>query len=163
LPISAANREQDYFADGSVEDLITALSRFRSFALIARNSSFVYKGRSVDVRQVARELGVRYVLKGSVHRAGDRLRIAAQLIDGTNGSHLWAQTFDGVAADIFDVQDRITENVVAVIEPRIQRAEIERSRRELPDSLDAYDLCLRGLQKLNTTEPQGECCRHRTL
>ena len=122
--------------------------------MIARNSSFVYKGRSVDVRQVARELGVRYVLEGSVRRAGDRLRIAAQLIDGTSGSHLWARNFDGVVADIFDVQDRITESVVAVVEPRIERAEIERSRRERPDSLDAYDLCLRGLQKLNTMHPE---------
>ena len=148
------DREQDYFADGVVEDLITALSRFRSFAVIARNSSFVYKGRSVDVRQVARELGVRYVLEGSVRRAGDRLRIAAQLIDGTSGNHLWARNFDGVVADIFDVQDRITESVVAVVEPKIQRAEIERSRRERPDSLDAYDLCLRGLQKLNTMQPE---------
>jgi TolB-like protein/Flp pilus assembly protein TadD len=149
------DREQDYFADGLVEDLITALSRFRSFAVIARNSSFVYKGRSVDVRQVARELGVRYVLEGSVRRAGSRLRIAAQLIDGTSGSHLWAQNFDGVVADIFDVQDSITESVVAIVEPRIQRAEIERSRRERPDSVDAYDLCLRGLQKLDTTHPDA--------
>ena len=148
------DREQDYFADGLVEDLITALSRFRSFAVIARNSSFVYKGRSVDVREVARELGVRYVLEGSIRRAGDRLRVAAQLVDGTSGSHLWARNFDGVVADIFDVQDRITESVVAVVEPRIQRAEVERSRRERPDSLDAYDLCLRGLQKLNTMHPE---------
>lgn len=148
------DREQDHFADGLVEDLITALSRFRSFAVTARNSSFVYRGRSVDVRQVARELGVRYVLEGSVRRSGDRLRIAAQLIDGTSGSHIWAEKFDGVAADIFDVQDRITESVVALVEPRIQRAEIERSRRERPDSLDAYDLCLRGLQKLDTTHPE---------
>ena len=152
LPISAA--EQDYFADGIVEDIITALSRFQSFAVIARNSSFVYRGHAVDVRQVAKELGVRYVLEGSVRRGGNRLRIAAQLIDGTSGSHLWAQNFDGVVADIFDVQDRITESVVAVVEPKIQRAEIERSRRERPGSLDAYDLCLRGLQKLNAMHPE---------
>ena len=122
--------EQDYFADGVVEDIITALSRFKSFAVIARNSSFVYKGRAVDVRQVAKELGVRYVLEGSVRRAGERLRITAQLVDGDDGAHLWADKFDGAVDDVFDFQDRITESVVDVVEPQIQRAEIERSRRE---------------------------------
>jgi TolB-like protein/class 3 adenylate cyclase/tetratricopeptide (TPR) repeat protein len=149
----SGDREQEYFADGVVEDLITALSRFKSFAVIARNSSFVYKDRAVDVRQFAREVGVRYVVEGSVRRSGNRLRIAAQLLDGTNGAHLWAHNFDGAVEDVFDVQDRITEGVVAVVEPKIQRAEIDRSRRERPESLDAYDLYLRALQKINTSRP----------
>jgi TolB-like protein/Tfp pilus assembly protein PilF len=136
---------QDYFADGVVEDIITGLSRFRSFAVVSRNSSFVYKGRAVDVRQVSRELGVRYVLEGSVRRAGQRLRIGAQLVDGLSGTHLWAQTFDGLVEDVFDVQDRITEGVVAVIEPQIRQAELERSRRERPQGIDAYDLYLQSL------------------
>ncbi|MEX0851746.1 MAG: adenylate/guanylate cyclase domain-containing protein [Bauldia sp.] len=146
--------EQDYFADGVVEDLTTGLSRFKSFAVIARNSSFVYKGRAIDVRQVARDLGCRYVVEGSVRRAGSRLRIAAQLIDGGTGSHLWANNFDGTVADIFDMQDRITESVVAVVEPKIQQAEIDRSRRERPESLDAYDLYLRAMAKLGTLRPE---------
>ena len=150
----SSDAEQDYFADGVVEDLITALSRFKSFAVIARNSSFVYKGRSVDVRQVAKELGVRYVLEGSVRRAGSRLRITAQLVDGATGAHLWANKFDGAVEDIFDVQDKITESVVAVVEPQIQQAEIKRSRRERPESLAAYDLYLRALQKLNLDRPE---------
>jgi TolB-like protein/Tfp pilus assembly protein PilF len=149
----SGDAEQEYFADGVVEDLITALSRFKSFAVIARNSSFVYKGRAVDVRQFAREVGVRYVVEGSVRRSGNRLRIAAQLLDGTNGAHLWAHNFDGAVEDVFDVQDRITEGVVAVVEPKVQRAEIDRSRRERPESLDAYDLYLRALQKINTSRP----------
>ncbi len=155
LPFQNMSRdaEQDYFADGVVEDIITALSRFKSFAVIARNSSFVYKGRAVDVRQVSNELGVRYVLEGSVRRAGDRLRITAQLIDGTLGAHLWARRFDGVVSDIFDVQDQITESVVAVVEPEIRLAEIERSRRERPGSLAAYDLYLQALPKLYAVAP----------
>ena len=114
------DRGQDWFADGVVDDIITALSRFRSFAVIARNSAFVYKGRAVDVRQVAQDLGVRYVLEGSVRRAGERLRITAQLVDGVSGAHLWAEHFDGAAGDVFDFQDRITERVAMVVEPRIQ-------------------------------------------
>ena len=146
--------DQDYFADGIVEDMITALSRFKSFAVIARNSSFVYKGRAVDVRQVAMELGVRYVLEGSVRRSGERVRIAAQLVDGTSGAHLWADKFDGAVEDIFDVQDRITETVVGIIEPQIRLAEIERSRRKRPENLDAYDLYLRALSKLFAARPE---------
>jgi TolB-like protein/class 3 adenylate cyclase/Tfp pilus assembly protein PilF len=145
---------QDYFADGVVEDMITALSRFKSFAVVARNSSFVYKGRTVDVRQVARELGVRYVLEGSVRKAGSRLRITAQLIDGTSGAHMWAHNYDGTVEDIFDVQDRITESVVAVVEPQIQQAEIERSRRKRPENLDAYDLYLRALRNIHAASPE---------
>ena len=135
--------EQDYFADGVVEDIITALSRFKSFAVIARNSSFTYKGRATDVRQVASELGVRYVLEGSVRRAGTRLRISAELVDSLSGSTLWSQHFDGDHAEVFDFQDRITESVAMIVEPQIRQAEIARSRRERPGSIAAYDLCLR--------------------
>ena len=142
--------EQDYFADGVVEDIITALSRFKSFAVIARNSSFVYKGRAVDVRQVASELGVRYVLEGSVRRAGDRLRITAQLVEGDTGAHLWADKFDGAVEDVFDVQDRITESVATVVEPHIQSAEIERSRRERPREP-------RRLRSLSASTAQDPC------
>jgi TolB-like protein/Tfp pilus assembly protein PilF len=145
--------EQDYFADGIVEDVITALSRYRSFAVIARNSSFVYKDRAVDVRTIASELGARYVLEGSVRKAGNKLRINAQLIDAPTGAHLWAEHFDGLVGDIFDFQDEITASVAAIVEPQISRAEIERSRRERPESLDAYDLFLRGIAKLNTFDP----------
>jgi TolB-like protein/tetratricopeptide (TPR) repeat protein len=137
--------EQEYFADGVVGEILTALSRFRSFAVVARNSSFVYKGRSVDVREIARDLGVRYVLEGSVRRAGQRLRITAQLIDAISGRHIWAEKFDGTLEDVFDVQDRITEVVATIVEPRIREAEIEASRRERPGSVAAYDLYLRGL------------------
>jgi TolB-like protein/Tfp pilus assembly protein PilF len=141
----SADPAQEYFADGMVEDIITELSRFKSFAVVARNSSFVYKGRAVDIRQVARELGVRYVLEGSVRLGGDRLRVTAQLIDSDQGSHLWAEKFDGAAAEVFDMQDRITERVVATVEPQIRLAEISRSRRERPGSLAAYDLYLRAI------------------
>ena len=144
----SGDAEQDYFADGIVEDIITALSRFRSFAVIARNSSFTYKGRAVDVRQAAKELGVRYVLEGSVRRSGGRLRITAQLVDGTSGAHLWADRFDGAVEDVFDVQDRITESVANIVEPQIREAEIERSRRERPGSVGAYDLYLQALPKI---------------
>ena len=144
---------QDYFADGVVEDLITALSRFRSFAVVGRNSTFRYKGQAVDLRDVARELGVRYVLEGSVRRSGSRLRITAHLADGGTGEHLWGQTFDGVVADIFDVQDHIAEKVVGLIEPQVRRAEIERSRRKRPESLDAYDLVLQAWAVGRTVGP----------
>ena len=140
--------EQDYFADGVVEDIITSLSRFKSFAVIARNSSFVYKGRAVDVRQVAEELGVRYILEGSVRRAGERLRITAQLVDGASGTHLWADSFDGALGDLFDFQDIITESVAIVVEPHIQAAEIKRSQRKPPESMAAYDLYLQALPKI---------------
>jgi TolB-like protein/Tfp pilus assembly protein PilF len=135
--------EQEYFADGMAEDIITALSRFHWFFVIARNSSFVFKGRNVDVRQIGRELGVRYVLEGSVRKAGDRLRITVQLIEAATGNHLWAEKYDGALADIFDLQDKITEGVVGAVEPSVRMAEIDRSRRKRPDSLDAYDLVLR--------------------
>ncbi len=141
--------EQDYFADGVVDDIITALSRFTSFAVIARNSSFVYKGRAVDVRQVAKDLGVRYVLEGSLRRSGERLRITAQLVDGGTGAHLWAEHFDGSVADVFAFQDRITADVAMIVGPQIQVAEIERSRRERPDSIAAYDAYLQAVPMIN--------------
>ena len=145
--------EQEYFADGVVEDIITALSRFKEFAVIARNSSFTYKGRAVDVREVSRELGVRYLLEGSVRKAGNRLRITAQLIDATTGAHLWADKFDGSLDDVFDFQDRITATVASIVEPAIRWAEIERSRRDRPDSVEGYDLYLRALpMHLSQTE-----------
>lgn len=132
--------EQEFVADGVVEDLITALSRFRTFAVVSRSSSFVYKGRAVDAREAARELGVRYLLEGSVRRSGQRMRVTAQLIEGATGNHLWAEKFDGAATDMFDFQDAITETVIGLIEPHLRRAEIERARQKRPETLDAWDL-----------------------
>ena len=137
--------EQEFFADGIAEDAITALSRFRSLFVIARNSSFTYKGGAVDITKVGQELGVRYVVEGSVRKAGNRVRITAQLIDANNGGHVWADRFDGNLDDIFDLQDRITEQIVTAIEPEIQAREQERARRKLPGSLDAWELLQRGL------------------
>lgn len=145
--------EQEYFADGMVEDIITALSHFKALFVIARNSSFVYKGRAVDIGQVAGELGVCYVLEGSVRKAGKRVRINAQLIDAATRGHLWAGRFDGGQEDVFDLQDKITESVVGIIEPQIRKAEIGRSRRKRPDNLDAYDLYLRALPHLYAMHP----------
>jgi TolB-like protein len=146
--------EQDYFADGMVEDIITGLSRINWLFVIARNSSFVYKGKSPDIRQVGRELGVRYVLEGSVRKAGSRVRITGQLIEAETGAHLWADKFDGALEDVFDLQDRITETVVGVIEPNVRRAEIERARRKPPDNLGAYDLYLRALPHFGSVMPE---------
>ncbi|WP_409190865.1 adenylate/guanylate cyclase domain-containing protein [Bradyrhizobium sp. RDM4] len=140
--------EQEYFADGIVEDIITALSRFKALFVIARNSSFTYKGRPVDIKQVGRELGVRYVLEGSVRRAANRLRITGQLIDASTGSHLWADRFEGTIQDVFELQDRVAESVVGAIAPAIDQAEFERARRKPTDSLDAHGHYLRGLAKL---------------
>jgi adenylate cyclase len=137
--------EQEYFVDGMVEDIITALSRFNQLFVIARNSSFTYKGRAVDVKQVGRDLGVRYVLEGSVRKAGSRVRITGQLIDASTGAHLWADRFDGELANIFDLQDQVTANVVGAIAPRLEQAEIERAKRKPTESLDAYDYYLRGM------------------
>jgi adenylate cyclase len=139
--------EQEYFADGIVEDIITALSHFKALFVIARTSSFPYKGRAMDVKQVGRELGVRYVLEGSVRKAANRVRITGQLIDATTGAHLWADRFDGGLDDIFYLQDQITESVVGAIAPAIEKAEIERAKRKPTESLDAYALYLRGLTK----------------
>jgi TolB-like protein/Tfp pilus assembly protein PilF len=137
--------EQEFFADGMVEEIITALSKFRWFFVIARNSSFTYKGRAVDMRQVGRELGVRYVLEGSVRKAGDRVRVSGQLIEAATGSHLWAERYDRAIADIFALQDEITERVVAAIEPQIYAAEHFRSQRKPPESLDAWECVIRAL------------------
>ena len=137
--------EQEYFADGMVEDIITALSRLKALFVIARNSSFTYKGRAVDVKQVGRELGVRYVLEGSVRKAENRVRITGQLVDTATGAHLWANRFDGGLGDIFDLQDQVTESIVGAIAPAVEKAEIERAKRKPTDSLDAYDHYLRGL------------------
>src|SRR4051794_26757249 len=124
--------EQEYFADGLVEDITTALSRVRSFFVIARNSSFTYKGRAVDVRQVSRELGVRYVLEGSIRKAGSRIRIVGQLIDATTGHHVWADRFDGDMNDIFELQDKVTESVVGAVEPSLRLQEIRQARAPGP-------------------------------
>src|SRR5262245_34904547 len=137
--------EQDYFADGIVEEITTALSRFRQLFVIARNSSFSYKGRAVDVKEVGRELGVRYVLEGSVRKSQNRVRIAGQLVEASTGVHLWADRFDGALEDIFDLQDDVTESVIGAIMPRLEQAEIERAKRKPTTSLDAYDYYLRGL------------------
>jgi TolB-like protein/Tfp pilus assembly protein PilF len=137
--------EQEYFSDGISEDIVTALSKLRWFFVIARNSSFVYKGKAVHLKQIADELGVRYVVEGSVRRSGDRVRITAQLNDVSTGSHLWAERYDRELADVFAVQDEITESIVAAIEPQLYAAENFRARRKPPGSLDAWDLVMRAL------------------
>jgi adenylate cyclase len=146
--------EQEYFADGMVEEIITALSRIRWLFVIARNSSFTYKGQAIDVKQVGRQLGVRYVLEGSVRKAGGRVRITAQLIEAEGGAHLWAERFDGPLEDVFELQDQIAIRVAGVIEPTLRQAEIERARRKRPESLDAYDLYLRALPFAYTSMPE---------
>jgi len=154
--------EQEYFADGMAEEIITALSRCGSLFVIARNSSFTYKGRSVDIRQVGRELGVRYVLEGSVRRGGDRVRFTGQLIDATSGVHIWADRFEGSKDDVFGLQDQITESVVAVIEPTLQLAEIKRLKHKSATNLDVYDLVLRAqqLEYQFTEESLAAALRH---
>ena len=137
--------EQEYFSDGISEDIITALSKLRWFFVIARNSSFIYKGKAVHLKQVAEELGVRYVLEGSVRKGGDRVRITAQLNDVVTGSHIWAERYDRELADVFAVQDEITEAIVAAIEPQLYAAENFRAQRKPPDSMDAWDLVMRAL------------------
>jgi TolB-like protein/class 3 adenylate cyclase len=141
----SSDAEQEYFADGIVEDIITALSRYHSLFVIARNSSFTYKGRAVDVKQVGRELGVRYVLEGSVRKSADRVRVTGQLIDASNGAHLWADRFDGALNDIFDLQDHITLRTVGAIAPKLEGAEINRAMRKPTESLDGYDFYLRAM------------------
>jgi TolB-like protein len=146
--------EQEYFVDGMVQEIITALSRIRWLFVIARNSSFTYKGLTVDVKQVGRELGVRYVLEGSVRKGGGRVRITAQLIEARTGAHVWADRFDGSVEDVFDLQDRVASSVAGVIEPALRQAEIERAQRKRPESLDAYDLYLRAFPIAFATTPQ---------
>jgi adenylate cyclase len=147
--------EQEYFSDGITEDVISALARIHWLFVIARNSSFTYKGKALDVRQVSRELGVRYLIEGSVRKAGDRIRIASQLIDANTGTHIWADHLDGTLGDIFDLQDRITASIVGAIEPKLRHAEIARARSKPTESVDAYDLFLRAVA-LNTTRKQDD-------
>jgi pentatricopeptide repeat protein len=141
----SSDPEQEYFADGMVEDIITGLSRSKSLFVIARNSSFTYKGKAVDIKQVGRELGVRYVLEGSVRKSGNRVRITGQLVDATTGNHIWADRYDSTLEDIFDLQDRVTMSVIGAIAPQLERAEIARAQRKPTESLQAYDYYLRAL------------------
>jgi adenylate cyclase len=146
--------EQAYFADGVVEDIITGLARIRWLFVIARNSSFIYKDKAVDVRQVGRELGVRYVLEGGVRKAEKRVRITAQLVEAATGAHLWADKYDGKLDDIFALQDQMTMSVIGAVEPTLRKAEVGRARRKRPDNLDAYDLFLRALPFATTAMPE---------
>ena len=145
----SSDPEQDYFADGMVDEITTALSRFNCLFVIARNSSFTYKGKAVDIKQVGRELGVRYVLEGSVRKAAGKVRIIGQLIDAATGMHLWADRFEGDLSDIFALQDRMTESVVSAIAPKMLQTEIDLAVRR-PNNLSAYDLCLRALPHLQS-------------
>ena len=147
--------EQEYFADGMVEEIITALSRIRWLFVIARNSTFTYKGRAIDVKQVGRELGVRYVLEGSVRKGGNRVRITGQLIDAETGAHLWADRFDGLIEDVFELQDKIAISVAGVIEPALQAAEMRRSASRPTTDLGAYDLYLRAVPLWASHEQKG--------
>ena len=150
----SGDAEQDYFADGMVDDIITGLSRINWLFVIARNSTFIYKGRAVDVKQVGRELGVRYVLEGSVRKTGARVRITGQLIDASTGVHVWAERYDRRSDDIFALQDEIALSVVGAIAPSVRRAEINRVKRKRPDSLDAYDLVLRAQPDVDSGMPE---------
>jgi adenylate cyclase len=147
--------EQEYFADGIVEDIITALSRFKSLFVIARNSSFTYKGKAVDIKQVGRELGVRYVLEGSVRRAGNRVRITGQLIEAASGAHIWAGRFDREMDDVFALQDELAQAVVSAVEPNLRLAEFARKKAIPTENLDAYDLYLRALSELDPITKDG--------
>jgi TolB-like protein/class 3 adenylate cyclase/Flp pilus assembly protein TadD len=158
----SADPDQEYFADGIVEDIITELSRAKWLFVIDRNSSFTYKGRAVDIKQVGRELGVRYVLEGSVRKAAGRIRINGQLIDAATGAHLWANRFDGDMADIFELQDQVTQSVVGAIAPKLEQAEIDRVKRKPTESLDAYDYYLRGMAAFHafTRSANAEAVAH---
>ena len=147
--------EQEYFADGIVEDIITGLSRIKWMSVIARNSSFFYRGKAIDLREVGRDLGVRYLLEGSVRKAGNRIRIGTQLIDAQTGLHLWAERYDRLLDDIFALQDEITMSVIGAIEPNLRKAEMERVKRKRPDNLNAYDLVLRALPFVRTAMVSG--------
>jgi TolB-like protein/class 3 adenylate cyclase len=157
----SGDAEQEYFADGITEDIITALSKLRWFFVIARNSSFIYKGKAVDVKRVARDLGVRYVLEGSVRKSGSRVRVTAQLIDASTGNHIWAERYDSELNDIFDLQDQLTIRVVGAIAPKLEQIEIERATRKPTENLDAYDHFLRGTANLHqwTRESSDEALR----
>jgi adenylate cyclase len=153
--------EQEYFADGMVEEITTAISRFPWLSVVARNSAFTYKGKAVEVKQVARELGVRYVLEGSVRKAGSRVRITGQLIDTATAAHIWADRFDGALDDVFDLQDQVATSVVGAIEPKLRQSEIDRAARKPVTSLDAYDLYLRATAEYykRTREGHAEAVR----
>jgi adenylate cyclase len=151
----SGDAEQDYFADGMVEDIITGLARIKWLFVIARNSSFAYKGRSVDVKQAGRELGVRYILEGSVRKASSRVRVTGQLIEAETGRHVWADRYDHTLDDIFALQDELTMSVVAAVEPSLRQAEIERVKRKRPENLDAYDLVLRAIPDIYPAMPEG--------
>ena len=153
----SGDADTDYFVDGIVEDIITALSRNRGCFVIARNSTFTYKGGLIDVKQVSRDLGVRYVLEGSIRVSGDRMRVTGQLIEGSSGRHLWADKFDCTSGDPFELQDRLVERVVGAIAPQLEKAEMDRARRELTSNPAAYDLYLRGLRKLEPLVPGRQC------
>lgn len=157
LPFSnmSGDPEQEYFADGITEDIITALTHWRSFPVIARNSCFAYKNRSVGIKQVGRELGSRYLLEGSVRKGGSRVRITAQLIDGVNGHHIWAEKYDHELHDIFAVQDDIVQRIVAVVAPEVSKAELKRSTRKRDQNLDAWDLCLRATPLIRERTREG--------
>jgi TolB-like protein len=156
LPFSnlSGDPEQEYFADGMVDDIITGLARINWLFVIARNSTFIYKGRAVDVKQVSRELGVRYVLEGTVRKAGDNVRVSGQMIDASTGAHVWAERYDRRSNDIFALQDEIALSAVGAIAPSVRKAEIERVRRKRPDSLDAYDLVLRAQPDVDSGMPE---------
>jgi TolB-like protein len=149
--------DQEYFAEGMVEEITTAVSRLPWLFVISRNSSFTYKGKAVDVKRVALDLGVRYVLEGSIRKAGNRVRIAGQLIDGATGAHIWAERIDGTLDDIFELQDQVANSVVGAIEPRLRLSEIERANRKPTESLDAYDLYLRALARFHKYSENGLC------
>jgi TolB-like protein/Tfp pilus assembly protein PilF len=154
--------EQEYFADGMVEEIITALSRMRWLFVIARNSSFTYRNRAMDVKQIGRELGVRYILEGSVRKAANRVRITGQLVDAATGAHLWAERFDGTLEEVFDLQDQVATKVVGAIAPKLEQAEIERAKRKPTERLDAYDHFLRGLACVHrwTKQASDQALRH---
>lgn len=156
LPFSnlSNDKSQKYFADGMVEEIITGLSRVKWLFVISRNSTFIYKGRSVDVKTVGQELGVRYVLEGSVRRSGNLVRVTGQLIETETAAHVWAGRYEGALDDIFTLQDQMTTNVIGAVEPTVRRAEVERARRKRPENLDAYDLYLRALPFVATAMPE---------
>lgn len=151
----SADPEQEYFSDGLTEDLITALTHWRSFPVIARNSCFAYKNKPVNIKQAGRELGARYLLEGSVRKGGMRVRITAQLIDGANGHHIWAERYDRELTDIFEVQDEIVQRIAALVAPELAKAEVERSTIKHPQDLDAWDLCLRGTASIHERTAAG--------
>ncbi len=147
--------EQEYFSDGLTEDIITALTHWRSFAVIARNSSFAYKGEPVDIKQAGRELGARYLVEGSVRKGGGRVRVTAQLIDGFSGHHIWAERYDRELADVFEVQDEIVQRITATVAPELAKAELKRSTAKRPEDLDAWDYCLRGMALIHERTPEA--------